>query len=81
MTESARLSYGTFRWTAISFGKSSGHARIDIDTIGAAKPAASSSSATDAARATDARTSATNFVSESSSSGSPVRWSRCGPPS
>ena len=34
MTESARLSYGTRRWTAISSGKSAGQARSDIETIG-----------------------------------------------
>ena len=34
MTESARLSYGTRRWTAMSSGKSAGQARSDIETIG-----------------------------------------------
>ena len=34
MTESARLSYGTRRWTAMSAGKSAGQARTDIETIG-----------------------------------------------
>ena len=34
MTESARASYGTRRWTAMSCGKSSGQARTDIETIG-----------------------------------------------
>ena len=34
MTESARASYGTRRWTAMSSGKSSGQARSDIETIG-----------------------------------------------
>ena len=45
MTESARASYGARRWTAMSSGKSSGHARSDIDTIGSGTAAASSSSA------------------------------------
>ena len=44
----------------MSSGKSAGHARSDIETIGAGNAAASSSSAADVARITDARTSATS---------------------
>ena len=37
MTESARLSYGTRRWTAISSGKSAGQARSEMESIGSGK--------------------------------------------
>ena len=50
MMASARASYGTRRWTAMSSGKSSGHARSDIETIGSGSAATSPSSAADAAR-------------------------------
>jgi hypothetical protein len=43
----------------MSSGKSSGHARSDIETIGSASAVASPSSAAEAARTTDARTCAT----------------------
>src|SRR5580704_5216841 len=80
MTESARLSYGTRRWTAMSSGKSAGHARTEIATIGSGDAVASLSSVADVARITDARTSATNAAKALLSRGSADRWRRCGPP-
>ena len=63
MTESARLSYGARRWTAMSPGKSGGQDRSDIDTIGSGSAPASWSSDADATRTTDARTRATSAAS------------------
>ena len=65
----------------MSSGKSSGHARTDIDTIGADNADASSSNAADPARTADARTSATSAARASSASGSPDRCGACAPPS
>jgi hypothetical protein len=45
---------------ATSSGKSGGHLRSEIETIGSGNAAAISSSAADAARATEARTVATS---------------------
>lgn len=73
MTESARLSYGARRWTAMSSGKSAGQPRTDIETIGSGDAVASSSSAVDVARSTDARTSATSAARASPSIGSADR--------
>jgi hypothetical protein len=64
----------------MSSGKSAGHARSDIETIGSGDAVASVSSVADVARITDARTFATNATRAWSSSGSADRWRRCGPP-
>ena len=54
-----------------SEAKSNGHARSDIDTIGWGTDAATSSSATNVARATDDRNLATNAAVAATSEGSP----------
>jgi hypothetical protein len=58
----------------MSSGKSSGHARSDIETIGPGSAFASPSSAADAVRSTDARTLATRAAAAASSSGFPSWW-------
>jgi hypothetical protein len=78
MTESARLPHRRCRATSV--GKSAGQARIEIDVIGAGAADASSSSALDVARTTDARTSATSATSASSSSTTAGACMTCGPP-
>ena len=62
MIASARASYGGRRCTAMSSGKSGGHARSEMETTGAGSALAISSSASDVARTTDARTCATSAV-------------------
>jgi hypothetical protein len=58
----------------MSSGKSSDQARSDIETIGSGNAVASSSSASDVARTTDARTCATSAAAASSSRGLPSWW-------
>jgi hypothetical protein len=74
MTESARLSWGARRWTAMSVGKSGGQARSDIASIGWGSAPASSSSEADAARTADARTFATRSATAASARRLPSRW-------
>jgi hypothetical protein len=59
MIASARASYGARRWVAMSSGKSGGQNRSEIETTGAGRAPARSSSAAEHARAADARTVAT----------------------
>jgi hypothetical protein len=68
MTESARASCGGRRSTAMSSGKSSGHARSETEATGPGSAAASWSSDDDDARSADARTLATIVAAAASPS-------------
>jgi hypothetical protein len=81
MTESARLSNGGRRWSAMSVGKSSGQSRSEIERI-TPTSATSSSSVDRVSDTADARTRTTSASRSASSSGSlaacmswaPPRW-------